>query len=79
MKRYENELAKANIHKAHGLRHAYAQQRYLELTGWLAPAKDGPTKKQLSTEQLLVDQSAREILTSELGHERISILAIYVN
>ena len=79
MKKYENELAKASIHKAHGLRHAYAQQRYLELTGWNAPAKGGPTKKQLTAEQLLVDQAARKTLTAELGHERISILKIYLS
>ena len=46
MKKYENELAKAGIGKAHGLRHAYAQQRYKELTGWECPVKGGPTKNQ---------------------------------
>lgn len=79
MKKYENELSKAGISKAHGLRHAYAQQRYFELTGWQCPVKGGPSKKQLTHEQLLVDQAARKTLTGELGHERISILAIYLN
>ncbi len=66
MKKYENELAKADISKAHGLRHAYAQQRYKELTGWECPAKGGPTKNQLTPEQLLLDKQARQTL-SERG------------
>src|SRR3989338_4364936 len=71
MKRYENQIADAGIHKAHGLRHAYAQQRYFELTGWHCPAKGGPTKKNLNSEQKLIDQQAREIISQELGHDRV--------
>ncbi len=78
MKKYENELAKAGIHKAHGLRHAYAQQRYFELTGWLAPAKGGPSKNKLSAEQKVLNMQAREMISEELGHERASITAIYL-
>lgn len=35
---YERQTSDAGISKAHGLRHQYAQQRYLELTGAQAPA-----------------------------------------
>lgn len=77
MKRYENELAKAGLNKVHGLRHAYAQKRYQDLTGWAAPVKGGPRKKQLNDDQLALDKQARQIISEELGHERASILAIY--
>lgn len=33
LKLYEREIARAGICRAHGLRHLYAQRRYLELTG----------------------------------------------
>ena len=79
MKRYENQIADAGIYKAHGLRHGYAQQRYFELTGWRCPAKGGPTKNNLSSEQRKIDQQVREIISKELGHNRISILKIYCN
>ena len=41
---YERHTANAGLSKMHGLRHAYAQQRYLELTGWPSPHAGGPTK-----------------------------------
>ncbi len=34
---YEKQMHRAGIKNPHGLRHAYAQQRYKELTGWEAP------------------------------------------
>ena len=49
LKRYEEQCARAGIHKAHGHRHQYAQQRYLELTRRLAPAAGGTTSMELST------------------------------
>jgi len=78
MKKYENQLAVAGINKAHGLRHAYAQQRYQAITGWPCPAKGGPTKRTLSLEQLARDKVAREVVSRDLGHERISIVAMYL-
>ena len=77
LRRYENQLAKADIHKAHGLRHAYAQRLYRDLTGWDCPAKGGPTKKMLSQEQLQIDIAAREKISIALGHERLPVVAIY--
>jgi hypothetical protein len=61
----------------HGLRHAYSQQRYQELTGWPAPAAGGPTVKALTPEQKLADQKARLTISRELGHERIQVVGIY--
>ena len=75
--RYERQLRNAGLTKLHGLRHAYAQQRYFELTGWKAPVVGGPTSKQLNTEQQALDHEARAAISSELGHARAEISAVY--
>ena len=54
----------------HGLRHAYAQARYEELTGWECPATRGPDSKSLSLEQRELDREVRLIISQELGHEQ---------
>lgn len=75
---YERQTEKAGLNKMHGLRHAYAQIRYKELTSWLAPACGGPTSKQLTTEQRKVDLKARLTISAELGHKREQITATYL-
>ena len=62
----------------HGLRHAYAQQRYQELTGWPSPTAGGPSVKALTPRQKMVDQKARLTVSQELGHERTQIVGIYL-
>ena len=78
LNRYQRQLRNVGLSKLHGLRHAYAQQRYLELTGWKAPVAGGPTWKQLNPEQLAPDYEARAIISSELGHARVEIAAVYL-
>tara|TARA_R110002111_G_scaffold51311_4_gene89918 strand:- start:21486 stop:22352 length:867 start_codon:yes stop_codon:yes gene_type:complete len=75
---YERHTANAGLSKMHGLRHAYAQQRYHELTGWSAPAAGGPTIKALTQEQKAIDRQARLTISQELGHEREQITSIYL-
>lgn len=75
---YERHTANAGLSKMHGLRHAYAQQRYQELTGWPAPAAGGPTVKALTPGQKLIDRKARLTISGELGHERIQVVGIYL-
>ena len=75
---YERLTANAGLSRMHGLRHAYAQQRYQELTGWLPPAAGGPTSRQLSPEQRLLDQQARLTISHQLGHSRIQIVSVYL-
>ena len=75
---YERQTEKSGLNKMHGLRHAYAQTRYEELTGWLAPACGGPTSKQLTAEQRKVDLKARLTISAELGHKREQITATYL-
>ena len=74
---YERHTANAGLSKMHGLRHAYAQQRYRELTGWPSPHAGGPTKQQLNTAQRQTDQQARLTISEELGHQREQVTAVY--
>lgn len=78
LNRFKAQTAFAGIDRVHGFRHAYAQARYAELTGWKAPAAGGPTSKQLSPEQKAIDRQARLTISRELGHEREQITAIYL-
>lgn len=75
---YEGQCKAAGLHRMHGLRHKYAQARYEALTGWRAPAAGGPTAKMLTPEQRLQDLHARQIISYELGHERLQVTAIYL-
>jgi len=75
---YEGHTLRAGLSKMHGLRHAYAQQRYEELTGWKPPAAGGPTSNSLSSEQRELDHEVRLIVSHELGHEREQITAVYL-
>jgi len=72
-------LAKANIRQAHGLRHHYAQQRYIVLTNGLIPPMlcKGEKPKLTEAEQAL-DLRARLIVSKELGHGRISVTRRYL-
>ena len=75
---YERLTANAGLSKMHGLRHAYAQNRYEELTGWKSPAAGGPIVKSLTPEQRRIDQEVRLVISRELGHERKQITAVYL-
>jgi hypothetical protein len=74
---YEGNTLRAGLSHMHGLRHAYAQNRYEKLTGWKAPAAGGPKAKTLTPEQRETDRQARLTISRELGHEREQITAAY--
>ena len=76
--RYDYQVRKAGLRNPHGLRHAYAQHRYLVLTGWKAPAAGGPASKSLTSGQRALDKGARETISQELGHSREQISATYL-
>ncbi|MCI0428950.1 MAG: integrase domain-containing protein [Rhodospirillales bacterium] len=78
LKAFRAECKRVGINGVHGLRHRYAQTRYLEKTGWECPARGGPTAKQLSPEQHSIDQRARLEISLELGHSRAQVTATYV-
>lgn len=75
---YEGHTSRAGLSKLHGLRHAYAQQRYQELTGLPCPAAGGPVSTQLAPGQKQTDRAARLTISRELGHEREAVTAIYL-
>ncbi len=75
---YEGNTTRAGLSSMHGLRHAYAQDRYEELTGWKCPATGGPDSQLLTPEQRELDHQARMTISQELGHEREQITAAYL-
>jgi integrase len=75
---YEGNTLRAGLSRMHGLRHAYAQNRYMELTGWRAPVNRGPDSKRLSPEQREIDREARLAISRELGHERSAVTTAYL-
>ena len=83
---YQVQAKLMGICKLHGLRHAYAQRRYRELTrfldpngqGLICPIDGGKKYKEMNETEKKIDQQARQILSIELGHSRISIIKTYI-
>jgi len=77
---YDNQLKRAGTtdKHPHGLRHAYAQERYEKLTGWKCPKQGGPISKELTAEQKQQDRIARLEISEHLGHSRESVTVIYL-
>jgi len=75
---YQGHTLRAGLSKMHGLRHAYAQLRYEELTGWKSPAAGGPISKTLTAEQRETDHQIRLVISREMGHEREQVTAVYL-
>ena len=78
VKKYENATAAAGIGRAHGLRHGYAQKRYLELTGNECSVRGGLQRNAMSNEQKEIDLAARLTISAELGHGRVDVVAKYI-
>ena len=76
--RYDRLTRKAGLFRLHGLRHGYAQRRYLELTGLVCAVGGGLSSKEQSPEQRALDYEARVIVSRELGHSREAISAAYL-
>lgn len=76
--RYEYQTQQSGLSKMHGLRHAYAQDRYLELTGWECPVRGGPARRELDPDALKTDFEARMAISAELGHGREEITTVYL-
>jgi integrase len=78
MRIYEGNTRRAGLHHMHGLRHAYAQKRYEELTGRACPAAGGPVARELTPEQRERYCAARLTISRELGHEREAVVGAYL-
>jgi hypothetical protein len=77
-KALEHEALKNGYTNLHGLRHGYAQRRYLDLTGWLSPKAGGPKRSDLTEAQRHIDAYARTVISEELGHSRLEITKVYL-
>ena len=75
---YEDETRAAGLGRMHGLRHAYALDRYDALTGWKAPAGGGPRASGLTGARRRIDRAARLTVAAELGHSRREISQTYL-
>lgn len=75
---YDGECKAAGLSNMHGLRHLYAQTRYEQLTGWKCPAAGGPPRHLLTPGQRIIDGVARQVISNELGHERLQITVVYL-
>lgn len=78
LRHFRTQCERAGIHKVHGHRHGYAQERYRELTGWTCPACGGPTARQLNAEKKRIDKEVRLMISAELGHGRGQITSVYL-
>ena len=77
--RLENSVRKVDNLNMHGLRHNYAQERYMSLTGGLtAPAAGGLLYKNMSDGQKENYHRACQIISLELGHTRETISRTYL-
>ncbi len=75
---YERQTYKAGIRSPHGLRHAYAQARYEELTGWACPVAGGPSARDLTAAEKALDERVRRVISAEMGHGREQITVVYL-
>lgn len=78
LKHYEYETLRVGLRNTHGLRHAWAQQRYAQLAGMPCPFADGPDWRQMTSEQRKRDRAARHQLSLEMGHTRLAIVDTYL-
>jgi site-specific recombinase XerC len=76
--RYEYWTARVGLHRMHGLRHAYSVERYQELAGFPCPIEGGPTHKELTPSQRMIDTDTRLRISHELGHGRKHICSTYI-
>ena len=75
---YEYQVRKAGLSALHGLRHAYAQQRYFDMTAQPCPALGGKRRREMTPEERASDDRVRLDISEELGHSRIDITNIYL-
>ena len=75
---YDKVTREQGYYNLHGLRHAYAQTRYKEITGWECPLKGGLAKKDFTDSQKKLDYNARLCISQELGHSRSAITKNYI-
>ena len=76
--RYHQACIKMGLDRSHGLRHAYAQNRYRVLAGFDCSAKDGPKASTLPLEIQRKVKVIRLQISEELGHGREEVTVVYL-
>jgi len=61
-----------------GLHHAYAQNRYEELTGWQCPAAGGPPAKELTRNNVKPIARPGSPSAGKLGHDGMAVISAYI-
>lgn len=75
----QHHLSSIGIGRTHGLRHQFAQQRYLALSNGLLPRRlGGPLVREMTEYEKTTETIARLSVSSELGHSRIGITRTYL-
>lgn len=75
---YDDLVKQSGYRNLHGLRHAYAQSRYQTLTKTLPPKLGGKISQEMTSQERHLDTQARQIISRELGHSRITVTKIYL-
>ena len=83
---YQAQAKLIGVCKLHGLRHAYAQRRYTELTrlydpkghGFVCPIDGGKPYNKMTHEEKMIDRRVRQIISLNLGHSRVNIVRVYI-
>ena len=91
MRIFEKQMHAVGLGRTHGARHMYAQRRYEELTkevqtritgyelgGFKCPAQGGLKPGEMLDSDKSIDREVRQIISRELGHERIQVTAQYL-
>ena len=76
--RYQKAAQELGLKKLHGLRHAYAQNRYKTLTKFDSPIRGGKGRAKLTAAERTLDYQARRTISLELGHSRVSVTRNYL-
>ena len=64
--------------RPHGLRHNYAQSRYLSITSFTAPSAGSLNYKDMNKEQKSIYHNACGVIALEMGHSRDEISRTYI-
>ena len=83
---YRAQTKLMGVCKLHGLRHAYAQRRYKEITqfydpngqAFVCPIDGGKQYKAMTDAEKSIDRLARQAISQALGHSRINIVKCYI-
>jgi hypothetical protein len=75
---FKGVTSAAGICNVHGFRHFYAQERYKSIMGSEASINGGAKRSEMSPNDKTLSDAARMLISQELGHGRIDVIAAYL-